>query len=364
MVLVLFLGSVTLGQAATTGKDLDGYANAASASISVQRVFRDALPSVADYTQTAYAQTAYDGEVESDDALATAICGSPICGPDQRWILWDTPFLDWTRQDSRDGVNGYDFNASGFATGISRLVSSNTTFGLAVGYDARELRSRDALLHTVKADAFHAAFYGGTVVGGFNLDAYAGFSLASERSKRNFADAASFATANYTDYVWSGGVKVSYAFAPWESIRIIPSAGLDYSHLSTSTLNESQAGAALFNGKAKKADSLQLPLLVTFNHTLNSRFLSYGGVPSRWTFEARGGWVPELGSQKFKYNASSAAGDKFSGRSVTRGRSYSTTGAGMKIQLNNRWIFGIDYDYQFDSDYSEHILSGTYGISF
>ena len=83
------------------------YATSMLTSLAVQRVFRNAIPSVSDYSQTAHRQ---------NENSSLGVCTGSICAPEHKWVTWDTPFLQWDTQKRNDGYLGYDLSASGFAT--------------------------------------------------------------------------------------------------------------------------------------------------------------------------------------------------------------------------------------------------------
>lgn len=340
------------------------YADGILTSLSTQRIFRDTLPSVADYTQTAHRQ--------ASENYCGPIAGS-ICQPGSRWVMWDTPFMQMDRQKSRDGYLGYDYNSSGFATGITRLIGDYSAVGLAVGYDYRHQEGRDGYFQKLKGDAFHAALYGGTNMGAFFFDGYAGFSWTSQRSRRLYMGAAGADDyneyrGNYNDNIFSAGLKASYVWALPGEARITPSVGLDFSRVHTNSFTEKGVGMNRLRVDSKTYNTAQLPVMIAANKTFSCGFLAFGGVNSLWTPEVRGGWVPEFGQKQpevnaFHYDIANRE-TRFSSKAIDRGNSYGVVGAGLKIQLKDKFIFAVDYDYRFGKKYSSHILTGTYGVSF
>ncbi|MDR1519474.1 MAG: autotransporter outer membrane beta-barrel domain-containing protein [Planctomycetota bacterium] len=329
---------------------------ASLASISVQRIFKDTLPSVADYSQTAHSQAqAPSPAIGSETGLASPICGASICGPNSNWVMWDTPFMQFDRRDADSADFGYKFRSDGFATGISRLFGEYAAVGLALGYDRRKLDGKDNAPQRSKGDAFHAAIYGGAGFGSLFVDAYAGFSWTSERGNNGAAAAIS---SNYGDSIFSGGIKASYVLTIAQEIRLVPHIGFDYSHLRNGSYNEGGAGGQAV--KAASHDFAQIPLGVAINKTFSSDFLNYAGNPSLWTPEIRAAFTPQIGSQRIR-------NEYWSGQDFTAGnagRYLASAGAGLKVQINDRFILGVDYDCRLAKKYRSHVITGTYGISF
>ena len=360
----------------------DNYANVMGSSISVQREFRRALPSIYSYSQTAHYQNRADAAVSSGDALANVettaidatnyyvVCPTTMCSPGSKWVMWDVPFMTNETQKMDDGYLGYRQTTSGFATGISRMLGETSAIGLAVGYDGRKMKGRDGYHSKNNADTFHAALYGGTNIGHFFIDGYAGFSRSWNRSERDIYNgpaAIQRNKANYNDTVLSAGLKVSYVWILPSDVRITPSVGADFSHVRSGSFREksNQAAAPLLRADSSSYSTLAVPIMVSANKTFSSCFLAFGGHNSLWTPEVRGGYVPQFGSKRAdvdmqvigtnnKYNAKSA---KFTG-------SYGTAGAGMKLKLRDKYIFAVDYDFIFGSNYTNHSLTAMYGVSF
>ncbi|MDR3077922.1 MAG: autotransporter outer membrane beta-barrel domain-containing protein [Planctomycetota bacterium] len=331
--------------------------NISLASIAVQRVFRSTLPSVADYSQTAHTQAkANEAVVSSDYALASPICGASICGPNSNWVMWDTPFLLFDNKRARDGDWGYNSRSSGFATGLTRLFGEYKSIGLALGYDERSLKGRDGVGQREDGDAFHAALYGGIGIGDFFMDAYAGFSWTSQRANRG----AGAISANYNDAILSGGLKLSYVWCLPNEVRIAPAIGLDYSRLHSNAFAERGPGGDIL-GRADRS-AAELPISLSVNRTFYSNFLAFGDNRSLWTPEARVSFAPQFGSRRAGVDSLSSG---IRHESARAGRYQAAVGTGLKIQINNRFILALDYDYRFgDRGESSHLVTGTYGISF
>ncbi len=339
------------------------YADTMLTSVSVQRVFRNTLPSIANYSQTAHRQI-----------------NSNFCGTGSKWVMWDTPWLQRDVRERSDGYLGYDQYSSGFATGLSYLFGPNAMLGLAVGYDARKQVGKDGYYQKARSDAFHSALYGGTALGCFFIDGYLGFSWASTRTEKQAwrqsplqpADLSLNRSAGYYNNIFSAGLKASYVFILGQNTRITPSLGLDYSRVHQSAFSERMEGTgnSLLGVDAASYNALQMPIKVALTHTFSSDFLTFGGVRSLWSPELRAGWVPEFGAKHASVAAVNYA-PAIPGRnhladanSSPRLTSYGTVGAGLKIQLRDKYIFGVDYDFSFGNDYRQHVVTGTYGVCF
>lgn len=358
------------------------------ASINVQREFRRALPSIYSYSQTAHYQNRADAGAASGDALANiaaenyyTYCPTTMCSPGSKWVMWDVPFFTKETHKREDGYLGYEQNVSGFATGISRMIGETSAIGLAVGYDRRKLKGRDEYLMENKGDTFHAALFGGTNIGRFFVDGYAGFSRTWNKTKRR-VETAGFAADGFDRYaegklhdnVYSAGLKASYVWILGNDMRITPSIGLDVSHVRMSGMTERgydgtrDTSSVLLSTDKSSYTSVQMPVMVSVNKTFSSCFLAFGGHNSLWTPEVRGGYVPQFGSRHASVDVGFANGGAnlpgFTSESTRFNRSYGTVGAGLKIKLRDKYIFGVDYDYSFAKKWNHHSFTAMYGVSF
>ncbi len=349
------------------------YADLMLTSVTAQRTFAHAIPSIVDYSQTAHATTA-DAKAASVNALASLY--PSYCAPNKNWVMWDTPFMVRETKKRDAGYLGYEQNISGFATGISRMLGETSSIGLAVGYDYRKMNGRDGYMWKERADTFHSAIYGGTAIGCFFLDAYAGFSYEWQRTSRNVEGAADYDynRGKYNNTILSAGLKASYVWILPSEFRITPAIGLDYSHVRMGSFNEwgnnstgAASGSLLSVGKTNY-NNLALPITVSVNRTFATDFLAFGGYQALWTPEVRGGWVPQFGPKKSSVNAIYNWPDvnptPFVSNSTPLADSYGTVGAGLKIKLRGKYVFAVDYDYSWAGKYSNHTLTGTYGVCF
>ena len=348
------------------------------ASITVQREFRRALPSIYSYSQTAHSQYADEDCEEtvygSAGAWPAASCPTSMCAPDSKWVMWDVPFSIRETKKRKDDYLGYKQSVSGFATGLSYMLGESSAVGLAVGYDYRKLDGRDNYHMRNRADTFHLALFGGTSVGNFFFDAYAGWSRSWNRSERAvyYTNTTDENRGNFNDTVLSAGLKMSYVWVLPNNMRITPSLGLDFSHVRFGGLTEKGsntgggASTSLLRVDKSKYSSAAMPIMISMNKTFSSGFLCLGGYESLWTPEVRGGYVPQFGAKRITTTntITGSTYPSFSARSTSMNAGYGTVGAGLKIKIRDKYIFGVDYDFAFSSKYQNHSLTAMYGVSF
>ncbi len=354
------------------------YADVMGASITIQREFRRTLPSIYNYSQTAHYQDRADRGV-SGEAYAAARagtmypgCPTTMCAPGNRWVMWDAPFYMRDNQKLSDGSLGYANAVSGFATGLSRLLGDSSAIGLAVGYDARRMTPKgDGYHFRNKADTLHMALYGGTNLGNFFLDAYAGWSRSWNRMEREVMRAGirqGIYKDNYRDNVFSAGVKASYVWILPNDTRITPSFGLDFGYVSMDAINEHSRSAipenSLYSDKSNYSN-LAMPIMVSINRTFGSDILTFKNARSLWTPEVRAGYVPVVGRSRAHVDFTTVDNhDSFKTESAKFTGSYGTVGSSLKVKLADKFVFEVAYDFTFGKRYKNHSITGMYGVSF
>lgn len=370
----------------------DLFANMLGASINAQREFRRTLPSIFSYSQTAHYQNRADAGVVSDGALANfasesyyTYCPATMCAPGSKWVMWDVPFYTKETHKREDNRLGYEQNVSGFSTGISRMIGEASAIGLAVGYDRRKFKTRDDYVMENKGDTLHIALFGGTNIGCFFFDGYAGYSRTWNKTKRRIelnsiapSNPDRYSEARPHDSVYSAGLKGSYVWILGNDMRITPSLGVDFSHVRSGSSAEKGTEMEIpsdqsFYCSVGKSNftSVAVPMMVSLNKTYSSGFLGFKGHNSLWTPEVRGGYVQQFGAKyattDISYNNGSPREPdmwSFTAESTRFNRSYVTVGAGVKLKLADKFIFNLDYDYSVASKWNHHSLTAMYGVSF
>ncbi len=352
------------------------YADVMGVSITIQREFRRALPSIYSYSQTAHYQDRADigvsGEAFADLGSSSVGCPTTMCAPGKRWVMWDVPFYMRDNKKISEGSLGYSTVVSGFATGVSRMLGDSSAIGLAVGYDARRMTPKDEGYHfRNKADTLHVALYGGTNLGNFFLDAYAGWSRSWNRMERevvNNGNRTGLYKDNYRDDVFSAGLKASYVWILPNDTRITPSFGLDLSYVRMDAINERTHSGELTNALVSNKSNysnLAMPIMVSINRTFGSDFMTFKGARSLWTPEVRAGYVPVIGKSRADIDFHTIDNrDDYRTKSARFNGSYGTVGSSLKVKLADKFIFEMAYDYTFGKQYGNHSVTGMYGVSF
>ncbi len=354
------------------------YPDVMGASITIQRQFRRTLPSISSYGQTASSRYRADSGVSghafadvADRDARYAGCPTTMCVPDARWVMWDSPFYMRDNKKPADGFLGYSTAVAGFATGLTRMLGDSGAIGLAIGYDARRMTPKGKGYHfRNKADTLHMALYGGTTLGNFSLDAYAGWSRSWNRMEREVledGDLFGIFKGSNRDNVYSAGIKASYVWTLPNDTRITPSFGLDFSHVRMDAISDTSSPEWDSGLRSSETgySNLAMPIMVSVNRTFGSDFLTFNGARSQWTPEVRAGYVPVIGRDHASIDFHSANNlDYFKTKSAKFTGSYGTIGSSLKVKLADKFMFEAAYDFTLGTKYQNHSVTGTFGVSF
>ncbi len=149
-------------------------------------------------------------------------------------------------QDTVDNTPGYKYDAWSFTGGLEKRFSGQSTAGFSLSGAQTYITSRDTADSKTQIDTISPAFFAGTFIDRFRIDAAAAYSFNRYRSNRDIAFGAVNRTArsDHNGNQFSGMLDVGYRFKPYEKTILEPVAGLYLSYLDEEGFNESGAGAA------------------------------------------------------------------------------------------------------------------------
>lgn len=98
-----------------------------------------------------------------------------------RGSVWVGGLGSWTDQSARSGIDGYKYDAGGYAVGADCKLSSSALAGVAIGQSYGTFQDKGGL-SSYDADSFMAMLYGRYTPAGASklaLDGYAAFGTTS-----------------------------------------------------------------------------------------------------------------------------------------------------------------------------------------
>lgn len=273
--------------------------------------------------------------------------------------IWAGGFGAWTRQKDKDNQFGYKYNSGGFILGYDREVG-NMVFGISSAYSNGRIKNNEGYTKT-DVDTFNVGLYASyNHCSGFFADLNAGFGYAWNKVKTNDVINGGTKEGKYRNTSLYAGLKLGYDIAPGNGFHIIPSVGVDYTHVRQNAWSERVQNAGQIANWFDKTNSdyVSIPIGVRLNKTFVINECA------SITPEIRGSWIYEAKDPKSRirmgYVGSGASTTLYG---IDSGRSRGLVGAGLKAKIKNIDAF-VDYNYEFRSGYKNHNVMAGLGLSF
>jgi outer membrane autotransporter protein len=211
-------------------------------------------------------------------------------------------------------------------------------------------------------DAFQFAGYGGYVSGPWHLDGIFSYGYLQTDTKRviNVGSIQQTANGNYDGNVFSLSTEGGYAFEAGP-VTIEPTLGLNYTHLSQDSFNETGT-ASDGNNYGLNVHSVDMD---SFRTALGVRLAAKFGEKDAVQFvpELRAGWEHEFMDRTADLNARFIGGSgDFNVRGVELGADSGVLGAGLTVSFNKSIQGFVNFDARMNERLSSHTISG--GVSY
>lgn len=189
--------------------------------------------------------------------------------------FWLKPVGSWSRQQSRNGVSGYDAESYGFVGGIDGEVTPNSRLGFAVSYMKTDVDGNNtASGNRADIDAYQLIAYGShdlTQLADVEVNWQADVGLNKNDSKRYIGFMNRQATADYDSYTAHVGAGIGKRFQLTEQSLIMPSLRADYAYIQDESYTEKGAGALSLDVDSIDAEELILMAQIEANHQWRDR---------------------------------------------------------------------------------------------
>jgi outer membrane autotransporter protein len=275
--------------------------------------------------------------------------------------IWLQGFGSFGHLDGDGNASGGDFTISGLSGGFDYRLSPEMLVGLAVGY-AHDDASVGGPGASGSVDAIQFAGYGGYVNGPWHLDGIFSYGYLQTDTKRfiNVGSIHQEADGSYDGNVFSLSTEGGYAFKAGP-VTIEPTLGLNYTHLSQDSFNETSPAPGNnnydLNVHSVDMDSVRSAVGVR----LAAQFGEKDGV--QFIPALRAAWEHEFMDKTADVNASFVGGSgDFVVRGVELGADSAALGAGLTVAFNKALQGFVNYDAQLNERLSSHAISG--GLSY
>lgn len=290
---------------------------------------------------------------QSVDAKGSPIAMAPVASG--RGSVWIGGLGSWTDQNQRGGIDGYKYDAGGYAVGADYSFSSSSLAGIAIGQSYGTFQDKGGF-SSYDADSFMAMVYGRYTpsrAGKLALDGYAAFGTTSfdgkarmaDTSARGEFDADSFGAALYA--TWTEELRNKLVIAPF--------AGLEFMTGKTDSFSEHGDLARTFSGA--RAQNWTLPVGVTLSRTYAV------GAKTTLTPDITVAVAQDLCRINPKGSVSSDLGT-WTARGVNIGRTALRVNAGVSAAFGNNWGARIGYSLESRAGLTAQGINGSISYSF
>ncbi len=277
--------------------------------------------------------------------------------PDSKYYFWITGFGVNGDRDSKDGVNGSDYDTGGVATGLDHQVTENFRVGITLG-----LSDTDVDYDNTRDNSNVDSIYGGLYASYEYLHGYIDgiFIYADLDSKTN----------RYVDFIGEknkgdfDGYEVltsieaarNYTF---KDILVQPLLGFEYSYQHQDKYTETGGSSSLHY------DDQSFESYKGFLGVKGSKYFYKNDRQSFWG-QLQTKWAHEFGdtSADIKVSFASEPDYRFSIKDAKMNRDSAIFNTGLRYEPNKNTVFFVDYDAQVNNDTVVHMISGGIQLAF
>jgi uncharacterized protein with beta-barrel porin domain len=175
--------------------------------------------------------------------------------------IWFTPVGAWTRQQGRDGVDGYRVQSGGMVLGADTAVSASDRVGGAFGYSRASLDGRGVASQSAHIDVYRLMAYGRHDIDDATFVGWQGDVGATQTSGNRsitFGGLARKAESDYRGTVAHVGADIGRAFVLGSATQFTPSLRADYAMVRNKAYTETGAGALNLSVQGQKTEQFLL----------------------------------------------------------------------------------------------------------
>ncbi len=186
--------------------------------------------------------------------------------------VWFKPFGAYTKQDDKDGVNGFDANTYGFVIGSDGEYKTGKRAGIAFSYSTTNLNTNN-ISQSDDIDTYSISIYGSNpIIDDKTVLFYqSAFGLQKNSSNRYVAANSKTANANYTSKSFFAQASLQREYDVSDKFIIIPTFKGTFRHIQTPAYSETGADAYNLSVDSSSANSFVVTAKSSFIYTINSK---------------------------------------------------------------------------------------------
>ena len=277
--------------------------------------------------------------------------------PDSKNYFWITGFSVNGNRDSKDGVNGSDYDTGGVATGLDHQVTENFRVGITLG-----LSDTDVDYDNTRDNSNVDSIYGGLYASYKYLHGYIDgiFIYADLDSKTNrYVDFIGEKNKGHFDgYEVLTSIEAARNYT-FKNILVQPLFGFEYSYQHQDKYTEAGGSSSLHY------DDQSFESYKGFLGVKGSKYFYKNDRQSFWG-QLQAKWAHEFGdtSADIKVSFASEPDYRFSIKDAKMNRDSAIFNTGLRYETNKNTVFFVDYDAQVNNDTVVHMISGGIQLAF
>lgn len=291
--------------------------------------------------------------VQSADAKGSPIAMAPVASG--RGSVWVGGLGSWNDQNARGGIDGYKYDAGGYAVGADYRFSSSALAGVALGQSYGTFQDKGGL-SSYDADSFMTMLYGRYTparASRLALDGYAAFGTTSFDGKGRVADTS--AAGKFDSDSFGAAIYATWTEQLRSKLVISPFAGLEFMTGKTDSFSERGELARTFSGA--RAQNWTLPVGVTLSRTYAA------GSGTTLTPSVTVAVAQDLSRINPRGTVSSELGT-WTARGVNAGRTALRLNAGVSASFGSNWGARIGYTLESRAGLTAQGINGSVSYSF
>jgi outer membrane autotransporter protein len=276
--------------------------------------------------------------------------------------IWMHGFGQFGGLENDGNASGGNFTISGLSGGLDFRLRPELLVGLGLGYshDSADVGGPGA---SGGVDAYQLAGYAGYINGPWHLDGIFSYGFLQTDTKRyiNVGDIQQTAYGNYDGGVLSASAEGGYA-VKHNRFTFEPTLGLNYTHVSQDSFNETGA-AADGNNYGLNVNSVNMDSLRSaLGARLDAQFGKKDGV--QFIPGVHAGWEHEFLDQAADVNAKFIGGSgDFIARGIELGRDTGILGVALTVAFNKEIQGSVNYDARVNNNLTSQTISGRFSVS-
>ncbi|WP_418186091.1 autotransporter domain-containing protein [Aliarcobacter vitoriensis] len=271
--------------------------------------------------------------------------------------LWIKPFGSIGKQNSKDGINGFDLKTYGLGFGADTEIKDNSKLGLAFFYTNASVDTNN-VNQKADLDVYTALVYGNIPIidDKTNFLYQAGYSWQKTDTNRDLFTGEN-AEAKYTSKIASLDLKLMRDFQISDSLLLQPLVNTTYRHFTNPNYSESGAGALNLNVDKFTTSELIVGLGTLAHYKLTEDSKIIGSVNVGYDLQDK----KQMVTSAYQGNI----GTSFDTNGIDNGRWSYEAGIGYELDINKTNNINISYDYQGQgSKFSNNVISAKYTLKF